>query len=93
MCDGPEAIRIVRCDALDNFRACQRGNCFSGDVHKRRDLLAHGVKDDEATRKREYRRIIEPPARSVRVVVGKLAGPGDPNIMNCHLDPPFTLAP
>ena len=41
MCDGPEAIRIVRCDALDNFRACQHGNCFSGEVHKRRDLLAH----------------------------------------------------
>ena len=41
----------------------------------------------------KYRGIIEPPGRSLRVVVGKLAGPGNPNIMSRHLDPPFTLAP
>ncbi len=89
MCDGPEAIRIVRCDALDNFRACQRGNSLSGQVHKCRDLLARDIKNDEPARKRENCWIIEPAARSLRVLVGKLAGPRNPNIMSSHLDTPL----
>jgi hypothetical protein len=72
---------------LDYLGACQRGNRFSGKVHKCRDLLTCDIKDDQAARKRKYRGIIEPTHRSLLVVVGQLAGRGNPNIMSRHVDP------
>ncbi len=91
MCDSPKAIRIVRSNALDDFRACQRWNRLSSPIHKRRNLLARDIEDDETARKRENRGIIEPATRSLRIVISKLAGTGNPNVMCRHREPLLRL--